>query len=178
MCTNPIFLTNKTVDLKSMTSVNITLTRTEKDDLNTFFQFQLDAEANYLAAFTAKDPNDKAAYIDKYTKFLTDPTINMQTIKANGEIIGSIAKFVMANEAGITYWIDRKFWGQGIATAALTDFLKIEKTRPLHGSTAFDNYGSQRVLEKCGFVKTGVDKGFANAREAEIEEYIYKLTKS
>lgn len=158
-----------------MTNPNITLTETEKDDLNAFFQFQLDKEANYLAAFTAKDSNDKTTYIEKYTKFLTDPTINMRTIKVNNVIAGSIAKFVMENEAEITYWIDKKFWGQGIATAALTDFLKIERTRPIRARTAFDNYGSQKFLEKCGFVKTGTDKGFANARQAEIEEYIYKL---
>ena len=158
-----------------MTSNNITLTKTEKDDLNTFFKFQLDKEANFLAAFTSKDPNDKKAYMDKYTKHLTDPTINMQTIKANEEIVGSIAKFVMENEAEITYWIDRKFWGQGIAITALKEFMKNEQIRPIYGRVAFDNYGSQRVLEKCGFVKIGKEKGFANARQLEIEEYIYKL---
>jgi [ribosomal protein S5]-alanine N-acetyltransferase len=158
-----------------MTNNNIILTETEKDDLNMFFQFQLDKEANYLAAFTSKDPNDKIAYIEKYSRHLADPTINMRTIKFNDEIVGSIAKFVMENEAEITYWIDRKFWGQGIATTALNNFLKIEQNRPIYGRTAFDNYGSQKVLEKCGFVKIGKDKGFANARQAEIEEYIYKL---
>ena len=154
---------------------NITLTITEKDDLNSFFQFQLDEEANRLAAFTAKDPTDKTAYIEKYSKFLFDPTIHMRTIKLDDVIIGSIAKFVLENEAGITYWIDKKFWGQGIATAALNEFLKIEKSRPIYGGTAFDNVGSQKVLEKNGFVKVGTDKGFANARQEEIEEYIYKL---
>lgn len=155
---------------------NIILTETEKDDLNAFFQFQLDKEANYLAAFTSKDPHDKTAYIDKYSKHLADPAINMRTIKVNNVIAGSIAKFVMENKAGITYWIDRKFWGQGIATAALNHFLKIEQTRPIYGHVAFDNYGSQKVLEKCGFVKIGKEKGFANARQAEIEEIIYKLS--
>ncbi|RYF99627.1 MAG: N-acetyltransferase, partial [Chitinophagaceae bacterium] len=41
---------------------------------------------------------------------------------------------------------------------------------------AFDNIGSQKVLEKCGFTKIGNDRGFAHARQAEIEEYIYKLS--
>lgn len=159
-----------------MTNNTITLTETEKDDLNAFFQFQLDKEANYLAAFASKDPNDKAAYIEKYAKFLTDPTINMRTIKINDEIVGSIAKFVMENDSEITYWIDREFWGQGIATTALKDFLKIEQIRPIYGRVAFDNYGSQKVLEKCGFAKIGKGKGFANARQTEIEEYIYKLS--
>jgi [ribosomal protein S5]-alanine N-acetyltransferase len=159
-----------------MTKCTITLAETEKEDLNAFFQFQLDKEANYLAAFTSKDPNDKTAYIEKYTKHLVDPAIHMRTIKVNDVIAGSIAKFIMENEAGITYWIDRKFWRQGIATTALQDFLKFEQIRPMYGRVAFDNYGSQKVLEKCGFVRIGKEKGFANARQAEIEEYIYKLS--
>lgn len=159
-----------------MTNNNITLTKTEKDDLEVFFQFQLDKEANYLAAFTSKDPNDKTAYIEKYSKFLNDPTINMRTIKINNEIVGSISKFVLEKKAEITYWIDRKFWGQGIATLALNDFLKIEQVRPIYGRVAFDNYGSQKVLVKNCFLKIGSDKGFANARQTDIEEYIYKIS--
>lgn len=159
-----------------MANNNITLTKTTAEDLNALFQFQLDPEACYLAAFTAKDMNNKAAYIEKHSRFLTDPSINNQTIRFKGEIVGSIAKFVMENEAEITYWIDRKYWGQGIASAVLKEFLTMEKTRPLYGRTAFDNYGSQKVLEKCGFVKSGTERGFANARQAEIEEHIYKLS--
>ena len=159
-----------------MSNLNITLTKTEKVDLDSFFQFQLDKEANHLAAFTSKDPNDKAAYIEKYTKFLTDPSKIMRTIKINNEIVGSISKFMIEDDAEITYWIDRKFWGQGIATTALKELLKIEPARPIYGRVAFDNYGSQKVLEKCGFVKIGEAKGFANARQIEIAEYIYKLS--
>jgi ribosomal-protein-alanine N-acetyltransferase len=159
-----------------MTNIAITLSETTKEDLNVLFLFQLDEDANYLAAFTSKDPNDKAAYIEKYSKLLNDPTVNNRTIRVNGEIAGSIAKFVRENDAEITYWIDRKFWGQGIATNALKKFLEVEQTRPIYGRVAFDNYGSQRVLEKCGFVKIGKDTGFANARQTEIEEYIYRLS--
>ena len=158
-----------------MTQRNITLTETEKDDLNTLFQFQLNEEANYLAAFTSEDPANKAAYLEKYTKNLANPTVTMRTIKADGVIVGSVAKFVLENEPEITYWIDRNFWGQGIATTALTEFLQIEKVRPIYGRVAFDNHGSQKVLEKCGFIKIGEDKGFAAARKAAIEEYIYQL---
>ena len=148
---------------------------TTEEDLNVLFHFQLDEEANYMAAFTPKQPLDLEAYLTKYRPFLDDPTINNQTILLEGEIVGSIAKFVMEGDAEITYWIDRLYWGQGIASTALTLFLKLELTRPLYGRTAFDNIGSQRVLEKCGFVRTGEDKGFANARQAEIEEFIYRL---
>ena len=157
-------------------NINITLAEVKKDDLNVFFQFQLDKEASYLAAFTAKDTNDETAYIERYSRYLTDPSIHMRTIMADGEIAGSISKYVIEEEAEITYWMDRKFWGKGIATAALSAFLQIEQSRPIYGRVAFDNFGSQRVLEKCGFIKIGTDKGFANARQTEIEEYIYKLS--
>lgn len=155
---------------------NIILRPTTLPDLITLFTFQLDNEANYLAAFTTIDPSDKEAFLNKYSKLLKDPSINNQTILLDNLIVGSIAKFLIEGDAEITYWIDRNFWGKGIATNALKTFLIIESTRPLFGRVAFDNYGSQKVLEKCGFVRVGTDKGFANARQAEIEEYIYKLT--
>ncbi len=158
-----------------MLPTQLKLRRTTPADLAVLFEFQLDEEANYLAAFTAKDPTDKAAYFEKYTKHLNDPTINNQTILVDETIAGSIAKFEIEGEAGITYWIDRNHWGKGIATTALKSFLAIESARPIFAGTAFDNYGSQKVLEKCGFVKIGTDKGFANARGAEIEEFIYRL---
>jgi len=156
--------------------LDIKLRPTEIADLDTLFQFQLDKEGGYLAAFMPKDPTDKTAYINKYTKLLDDPIVNNQTILLDNIIVGSIAKFVMEGNTEITYWIDRKFWGQGIATKALNEFLAIETIRPIFGRVAFDNFGSQKVLEKCGFDKVGSDKGFANARQMEVEEFIYKLT--
>jgi len=156
--------------------LEIKLRPTEISDLDFLFQFQLDKEGGYLAAFMPKDPTDKFAYIEKHTKLLDDSTVNNQTIILDNIIVGSIAKFVMEGDTEITYWIDRKFWGQGVATKTLKEFLAIETNRPIFGRVAFDNFGSQKVLEKCGFVKVGTDKGFANARQSEIEEYIYKLS--
>ena len=160
-------MTNNKLDIK--------IRPTEKADLDTFFEFQLDKEGAYLAAFMPKDPTDKTAYLTKFTKLLSDPTVNNQTILIDNIIVGSVAKFVMEGNAEITYWLDKKFWGQGVATIALKNLLDIETTRPIFGRVAFDNFGSQKVLEKCGFVKIGSDKGFANARQTEIEEFIYKL---
>lgn len=148
---------------------------TEIADLDVLFQFQTDKEGGYLAAFMPKNPMDKQAYLDKYKKLLNDPMVNNQTIIVDNIVVGSIAKFVMEGETEITYWIDRKFWGQNIATKALQEFLIIEKARPIFGRVAFDNFGSQKVLEKCDFKKIGVDTGFANARQMDVEEFIYKL---
>ncbi|QIL76626.1 GNAT family N-acetyltransferase [Hymenobacter sp. HDW8] len=159
-----------------MQQIQVTLRPTERADLEFLFQFQLDEEAGYLAAFMPENHTDKEAYVEKYTRFLNDPTIHMQTILVDEIIAGSISKFEREGDAEITYWIDRRFWGKGVATTALMNFLILENTRPIFGRVAFDNLGSQRVLERCGFVKIGTDKGFANARQTEIEEFIYKLT--
>lgn len=157
---------------------NLKLRQTRIEDLYILFQFQLDEEANYLAAFIPKDPTDKSAYLSKHTKLLNDPTINYLTITVNDNIVGSIVKFEMEGEAEITYWIDKEYWGQGIATKALREFLTVETKRPICGRVAFDNVGSQKVLEKCGFVKAAKERSYANVRRTEIEEFIYKLTKS
>ncbi len=154
----------------------IILRPTTVADLDHLFVFQLDSEAQHQAAFTPKDPSNKTAYLEKYTNILRNPTTNNQTILVNNAIAGSVSKFVMEGKAEITYWLDKQFWAQGIATRALKKFLEEELTRPIYGRVAFDNWGSQKVLEKCGFTKVGTDRGFANARQAEIEEFIYTLS--
>ena len=148
---------------------------TNINDLDVLFDFQTDAEANYLAAFTAENPADKIAYFEKWKKIISDKEKIVKTIFLDDEIAGSISKFEFEGEPEITYWINKEFWGKGIATRALQLFLEIEKTRPIFARAAFDNFGSRRVLEKCGFKKIGKEKGFANARGKEIEEFIYEL---
>jgi RimJ/RimL family protein N-acetyltransferase len=142
----------------------ISIRQAKISDLDFFFLFQLDTQANYLAAFTPQNPQDKTAYFEKFTNLLDNPTVNMKTILVDKTIVGSIAKFEMEGDAEITYWLDRNFWGRRIATTALKNFLTVENIRPIFGRVAFDNFGSQKVLEKCGFKKIGTDRGFANAR--------------
>ena len=81
----------------------LTLKPAEIGDLKHFFQFQLDKEGGYLAAFMPKDPTDEAAYLNKMTKLLSDSTVNTQTIFVNNKIVGSVAKFEIEGKAEITY---------------------------------------------------------------------------
>jgi RimJ/RimL family protein N-acetyltransferase len=155
--------------------MNIEIRNVLPEDLPHFFQFQLDPEANRMAAFTSKDPSDRAAFDAHWKKILTDETLVSKTITVDGEVVGSLGKFVMFDRPQVTYWIGKKFWGKGIATAALLHFLAEYESRPLYAQAAADNVGSRRVLEKCGFVKVDVDRGFSNARGEEIDEYIFKL---
>lgn len=145
-------------------------------DLPIFFEYQLDSDANYMAAFTAKNPKDKNAFNAHWEKIINDNAIIIKTIIYNNNVAGHLASFVESGNQEITYWIGKQYWGKGIATKALTLFLKnVNNHRPLHARVAKDNHASIRVLEKCDFKITGEEKGFANARSEEIAELVLVL---
>ena len=162
-------------DIKK-TSDNIILLRdVMESDLPNFFEHQVDPEANHMAAFTSKDPSDHEAFIKKWSKMLADESVTIQTIIFNGQVAGSVLCHSAFGEPEVSYWIDKQLWGKGIATQALILFLDYLDIRPLLARVVKDNIGSIRVLEKCGFKHLSEDKGFANARGKEVEEYIMKL---
>ena len=125
-----------------------------------------------MAAFTSKNVSDRAAFDAKWAKILTDPGIAIRTVLAGGQVAGYVLHHSWFGDPEVTYWLGREFWGKGIATQALSTFLGQEKLRPLYGRVAKDNIASRRVMEKCGFVLIGEDKGFSNARGQEVDELI------
>lgn len=156
-------------------SKDVVLRAVQQQDLAIFFEQQLDPQANYMAAFTAKDPSDRQAFDQRWAKILADEGILVRTILYQGQVTGSVLSHGWFGDLEVSYWIGREFWGRGIATVGLGLFLEQQKERPLYARVAKDNRGSIRVLEKNGFVVVGEDRGFANARGQEVEEYIYWL---
>ena len=144
-------------------------------DLPVFFENQLDPVANHMAAFMAKDPQDREAFDALWDRILSNDAIPVRTIVYDGEVVGSVLSFEQFGEREVSYWIGRGYWGKGIATRALAEFLSVVTERPLFARAAKDNVASIRVLEKCGFTVSGEDRGFANARGEEIEEYVFRL---
>jgi RimJ/RimL family protein N-acetyltransferase len=148
-----------------------------ESDLSIFFEQQLDSEANRMAAFTSKNPADKAAFLAHWARILSDDTKVVRTILLDDRIVGHISSYT-DQEFGkpeVTYWIGKEYWGKGIATAALEKFLGITRNRPIYARVSKDNIASRRVLHKCGFKVVGEGRGFANVRGKEIEELILKL---
>lgn len=145
-------------------------------DLPIFFAHQLDPQANAMAAFTSRDPADQAAFMAHWQRIMADPTVIIRTIVSGGQVAGSVLSYEDDGKPEIGYWLGRAYWGQGLATRALGDFLaQANPARPIYARAAKDNAGSLRVLEKCGFAIVGEDKGFANARGAEVEEFLLRL---
>ncbi len=148
----------------------------EDDDLPVFFAQQLDAEARQMAAFTVKDPTDRAAFLAYWRRNLANPTAIHRTIMVDGAVVGSVASYADEGRQEVTYWLGREYWGRGLATSALALFLRdVNTVRPIYGRVAKDNIPSRRVLEKCGFRVVGEERGFANARGTEIDELLLEL---
>lgn len=146
-----------------------------RDDLPVFFAHQLDPVANHVAAFVADDPADRAAFDARWDRLLGDESVIARAVVHDGDVVGHIASYESELGREVTYWIDREHWGKGLATATLRSFLEVAEQRPLHARAASDNLGSLRVLERCGFVVTGMELAYAPGRRAQIDETILVL---
>jgi len=155
--------------------MNVSLRPLEDGDLDAIFRQVTDPESIRMAAFTAADQSDRRAFLDRMARIRADPSNVNRVIDVDGAIAGTIASFTIDDRREVTYWVDRTQWGKGIASAALQILLAETAERPVYARAASDNVGSLRVLEKAGFRRVGVDRGFARGRGEEIEETILRL---
>jgi RimJ/RimL family protein N-acetyltransferase len=155
----------------------VALLREVRDtDLDVLFSHWTDPEANRVAAFAPADPSDREAFDERWRRIRESDDSTALVIEVDGKVVGSISSWTNEGEREVTYWIGREHWGRGIATRALAEFLAdVERTRPIQASTADDNVGSQRVLEKCGFHRVGVRRAFATSRGEELDEVFFRL---
>jgi RimJ/RimL family protein N-acetyltransferase len=155
--------------------MNVSLRPLEDRDLDAVFQQSTDPESIRMAAFTAEDQTDRGAFLNRMSRVRANTSAVNRVIDVDGAIAGTIASFRIDNQLEVTYWVDRAQWGKGIASAALQILLAETAERPVYGRAASDNVGSLRVLEKAGFRRVGIDRGFAPGRGEEIEETILRL---
>lgn len=149
----------------------VQLRNVTESDLPILFEQQLDPEATAMAAFPSRD---RESFMKHWTKIMADESVILKTILFEGQVAGSIVSWEMLGEREVGYWIGKEFWGKGVATKALAEYVETVKTRPLFAHVAKHNVRSQRVLEKCGFKVIGEDK-YTNPAGAEVEEFILKL---
>ncbi|MFF8967802.1 GNAT family N-acetyltransferase [Streptomyces sp. NPDC014995] len=153
--------------------MQVVLREVHDSDLPVFFRQLNDPEALRMAAFTPEDPADRDAFEAHWTRIRS--TSLVRTILADGDVVGNAAVYGEPGEREVTYWVDRAYWGRGVATAALRGLLAEVPERPLYARAAADNAGSLRVLEKCGFRATTLATGYAPARGEEIDEVVLLL---
>ena len=102
-----------------------------------------------MAAFTAGDPSDREAFMKHWVTILSDSDVKVKTVLFDGQVVGYIARYI-DKEFGkpeVSYWIGREYWGKGIATGALSEFLS-------------NGGSSQSKVEPDPTRNTGVDRIF------------------
>jgi RimJ/RimL family protein N-acetyltransferase len=155
-----------------MMTGRISLREVKESDLHELFAHQRDPVANQMAAFPARE---REAFIEHWRKILADEGVIKRTILFGSDVAGSVVCFEQSGKRLIGYWLGRSFWGRGIASQAVSDFISLVPTRPLHAYVAKRNAASMRVLEKCGFKVSGESRSAATTGGEVVDEFIYSL---
>jgi RimJ/RimL family protein N-acetyltransferase len=150
----------------------ILLREVVEEDLPVFYAHQIDADAVEMAAHL---PRDYEAFQLHWTDLLAKNAVVKKTILVDQRVTGYVISFVYFGVREVGFWIGKEYWGQGIATRALSKFLEQVPLRPLRASAAKHNRGSLRVLEKCGFRIVGEDKAFSNMGGRVVEGIVLNL---
>lgn len=154
----------------------VTLRATRAGDLDELFRIRLDPEATRVAADTADDPSDRAAFDAHWQRLLARADVDARTVRCDGSIVGSVVRWVDADGPApeITCWIDRAHRGHGIATRAMRLFLDTQ-ARPVRARAAADDVAARAAIGTLGFVEVARERSLANARGDEIEEIVFEL---
>lgn len=139
-------------DKQPNTQYSVSLCQIIESDLEAIFVHQSDPIANQLAQFP---PRDREAFFKHWHQnILGQVNVLPRAIVVDGKFVGNIGHWQSDGQALIGYWIDREYWGKGIATQTLAQFLPLVSLRPLFAHVAKHNLASQRVLLRHGFVLT------------------------
>jgi RimJ/RimL family protein N-acetyltransferase len=150
----------------------VDLRTVEDQDVEVFFEHQLDPEATAMAAFPARDRDRFTAH---WAKIRADPSTVVRAIVADGRVAGHIGSWQQDGQQLVGYWIGREYWGRGVATRALARLVGEVPARPLYAHVAAHNVGSARVLQKCGFRRDRGQEATAPVPDDGVEEFVFVL---
>jgi ribosomal protein S18 acetylase RimI-like enzyme len=122
----------------------------------------------------AVPPRDRDAFLAHWAKIQADETTIVKSIIYRGRVAGNIVHWQQPGEPKVGYWIGKEYWGRGIASTALSLFLRLVTQRPLYARVAKHNVASIRVLQKCGFTIVGEDTITGAGGEAG-DEFVLEL---
>lgn len=167
-------LSNKEDDIISLRLLDLT----DADDFMEWFGD--DNVSKFCSWDTFKSKEDAISYVVN----VAIPHPWFRAICLNGRPIGSISitpcrgRDSCRGEVG--YELSSKYWGKGIATKAVkmvasTIFFEWPHLERLEAKVDVDNLGSQRVLEKAGFVKEGVLRKYYLVKGKPKDTVMYSL---
>lgn len=123
-------------------------------------------------------PEAAAAFVEQVTAGRhRDRVWVMDASPSDGaELVGVLS---LSPKRELGYWVGPPFWNTGLATEAVRGLIQHLRDAGLAGrleAVVFtDNFQSARVLEKCGFARTGQEDGYSLARNAPAPHWRYRL---
>ena len=104
----------------------------------------------------------------------------MDATPSGGAELAGIVSF-KTDLAEIGYWVGPPFWGTGLASEAVravcAHLLDARGLDHVDAAVFFDNPGSQRVLTRAGFTRTGETWLHSVARDVEVPAITFRLDK-
>lgn len=146
-----------------------------ESDLEVLFEYQREPLANEMAAFPARDRN---AFLAHWKKITGDESVVAMVVVVEGRVAGHVGCWTQEGQRLVGYWIGMAYWGQGVATQMLSQFLKLVSDRPLYARVAKHNTASIRVLEKCGFLNCTKETVARSEPADGVEEVVFVLETS
>jgi RimJ/RimL family protein N-acetyltransferase len=146
----------------------VTLRDTTPADVKVFFAHEPDPEAARRANFTSRD---RAGFVHHWThRILGDDAVDSQTVTVDGETAGNVVAWWQDGRRTVGFWLGREFWGRGVGTEALRQFLEREWFRPLYADADAGNEVSIRLLRRCGF------KHVETVKTEDVEYVLLRLS--
>ncbi|MBD7958448.1 GNAT family N-acetyltransferase [Microbacterium sp. Sa4CUA7] len=147
----------------------------DDDDLDAVFEMMRDRDAVAKEAFTADDPDDRAAFDTWIARERAADDVTLHVVTEDGGFAGTAAAFTVGEDREVSFWIARHAWGRGVATEALRLLVSREPIRPLFARVAAHNNAAIAVLQRNGFAEIARDSAYAPGVDREVEELIYAL---
>ena len=150
------------------------------EDLNDFARIGGDVRvAPMILMATSPWPLQDTAVMLIQSAFTGRPGYRLGVYNKEDRLIGCLG---LGPNAGIAYFFDPDIWGQGVATEAVSAFVKdcFERYefQSLFADRFHDNPASGRVLNKVGLEETGKGMGTSAARPEAGEIVEYTLTRA
>ena len=150
----------------NMETERILLRRWQESDAEVLFKYASDPDVGPRAGWPAHKSVEESREIIQ--TFFHNETTWAIVLKETGEAIGCIGYYthetsnipIGKNDCEVGYWVGKPYWNKGICTEALKlmlDYCINEKHFENIWADHFTgNPASGRVMEKCGFIDTGM----------------------
>ncbi|OMO85686.1 hypothetical protein COLO4_21498 [Corchorus olitorius] len=159
----------------------ISLRRFQLSDVDDFLKWASDDKVTrYLRWNTITSPEDALTYLEK----IAIPQTYRPSICLDDRSIGYVSIKPGSGDdkcrAHLGYAVSAEYWGQGIATIALKmavsdAFKEFPGLVRLEALVEVENMGSQKVMEKVGFLREGLLRKYGFCKGEIRDMFIYSF---